>query len=210
MTSSSTIDKIVNYSPRESSDKDVSNNKKINRYLFYKYSKNIPLAEAILVDDHPFFLQIQNGKPILSESIQINDQLLIVPPDKSSYLSEEYVFSSKEEVEQYKSRAENEPLGSLFKKAKNIWKKYFDIDNETLTLCSADTIFTYFQDKLGMTHYLLFVGDNNTGKSNALRIFNHLGYRPLFDVNITPANIYNFLGQFEEGQGIILEDELDN
>jgi hypothetical protein len=211
MTSSSTIDKIVNYSPRESSDKDKSNkNKKINRYLFYKYSKNISLAEAILVDDHPFFLQIQNGKPILSESIQINDQLLIVPPDKSSYLSEEYVFSSKEEVEQYKSRAENETLGSLFKKAKNIWKKYFDIDNETLTLCSADTIFTYFQDKLGMTHYLLFVGDNSSGKSNALRIFHHLGYRPLFDVSITTANIYNFLGQFEEGQGIILEDELDN
>jgi len=61
-----------------------------------------------------------------------------------------------------------------------------------------------------MTHYLLFVGDNSTGKSNALRIFHHLGYRSLFDVSITPANIYNFLGQFEEGQGIILEDELDN
>ena len=61
-----------------------------------------------------------------------------------------------------------------------------------------------------MTHYLLFVGDNNTGKSNALRIFNQLGYRPLFDTSITPANIYNFLGQSEEGQGIILEDEIDS
>ena len=61
-----------------------------------------------------------------------------------------------------------------------------------------------------MTHYLLFVGDNNTGKSNALRVFNQLGYRPLFDTSITTANIYNFLGQFEEGQGIILEDEIDN
>ena len=101
-------------------------------------------------------------------------------------------------------------MDSLFQKDKKLWKKYFDIDNEALTLCAADTIFTYFQDKMGMTHYLLFVGDNSTGKSNALRIFHHLGYRPLFDVSITPANIYNFLGQFEEGQGIILEDELDN
>jgi hypothetical protein len=101
-------------------------------------------------------------------------------------------------------------LDSLFKKVKSIWKRYFDIDNETLILCSADTIFTYFQDKLGMTRYLLFVGDNSTGKSNALRIFHQLGYRPLFDVSITPANIYNFLGQFEEGQGIILEDEIHN
>jgi hypothetical protein len=59
-------------------------------------------------------------------------------------------------------------------------------------------------------YYLLFVGDNNSGKSNALRVFHHLGYRPLFEVGTTPANIYNFLGQFEEGQGILLEDELDN
>jgi hypothetical protein len=56
----------------------------------------------------------------------------------------------------------------------------------------------------------LFVGDNNTGKSNALRVFNQLGYRPLFDTSVTPANIYNFLGQSEEGQGIILEDEIDS
>ena len=47
------------------------------------------------------------------------------------------------------------------------------------------------------------------GKSNALRIFDQLGYRPLFDTSITPANIYNFLGRYEEGQGIILEDEID-
>src|SRR4029079_4728962 len=93
---------------------------------------------------------------------------------------------------------------------KNIWKKYFENNQETLTLCPADTIFTYFQDTMGMTHYLLFVGDNNSGKSNALRVFQNLGYRPLFEVGTTPANIYNFLGQFEEGQGILLEDELDN
>jgi hypothetical protein len=61
-----------------------------------------------------------------------------------------------------------------------------------------------------MTHYLLFVGDNDTGKSNVLSVFHYLGYRPLFDTSITPANIYNFLNSIEEGQGIILEDEIDN
>ena len=61
-----------------------------------------------------------------------------------------------------------------------------------------------------MTHYLFFVGDNNTGKSNALSVLEQLAYRPLKDVNISPANIYNFLGQSEEGQGIILEDEIDD
>ncbi len=98
----------------------------------------------------------------------------------------------------------------MYYKVKGIWKKYYDNDDETLTLCAADTIFTYFQDKIGITHYLLFVGDNATGKSNALRILNNLAYRPLFGTSITPANIYNFLGSWEEGQGIILEDEIDN
>jgi hypothetical protein len=32
----------------------------------------------------------------------------------------------------------------------------------------------------------------------------------LFDTSITPANIYNFLDRIEEGQGIILEDEIDD
>ena len=59
-----------------------------------------------------------------------------------------------------------------------------------------------------MTHYLLIVGDNNTGKSNILLVFSFLGYRPVLDVSITPANIYNFGSQLEEGQCIILEDEI--
>ena len=85
-----------------------------------------------------------------------------------------------------------------------------DADDFHITICAADIIFTYFHDKLGMTHYLLFVGDNNVGKTNNLRVFQHLAYRPLCDVSITPANIYRFLGSIEEGQGIILEDEIDN
>jgi hypothetical protein len=182
-------------------------NKKAN--VFYKYSEDILLAEAVLIKNTPMFLQIVNGKAILTENIE-QDFQIIVPPDKTRHLSKEYSFSSIQEIDQYVKRAEKEDLDSLLKKVQDIWKKYFDTDNDTLMLCAADTIFTYFQDRLGITHYLLFVGDNNTGKSNALRIFHHLGYRPLFDVDITYANIYNFLGQYEEGQGIILEDEIDD
>ncbi len=198
-----------NTKTKKSPKEDREENKDTREYLFYKYSKGMPLAESILVNDFPMYLQIRDGEPILSERIGL-DNLTIVPPNKSLYLSKEYSFSSAGEIKKYVARAQKETMDVLFAKLKKVWAKYFDIDDESLTLCSADTIFTYFQDKLGMTHYLLFVGDNNTGKSNALRIFYQLGYRPLFDTSITPANIYNFLGQFEEGQGIILEDEIDS
>ena len=74
------------------------------------------------------FLQIKNGKPVLSEKIELDNQTL-VPPDKTLYLSKEYNFSSVNEIKEYIKRAEKETLDSLFVKVKNIWKKYFDIDD---------------------------------------------------------------------------------
>jgi hypothetical protein len=56
----------------------------------------------------------------------------------------------------------------------------------------------------------MFVGDNDTGKTANLTFLQQTGYRAMLDVDITAANIYGFLGNFEEGQGIILEDEADD
>lgn len=182
-------------------------------HVIYKYSNNNTnsLFEAVLINNRGYFLEIKDGIIKLHEKIEQSEKIVFTTPqDKTSYLSKPYSFSSIEEIQDFVRRARKETVSSLFKRTKRIWRKYFDIDDDALNLCTADTLFTYFQDKLGMTHYLLFVGDNGTGKSNALRIFNHLAYRPLFDTDITPANIYNFLGRIEEGQGIILEDEIDN
>lgn len=184
--------------------------KKLSRqYQVYKYSNNSSLCEAVLINNIPHFLQIEDGKVILKENIDL-ENFVLNPTFKFNYLSKEYSFSSIDEINNYVKRASTESVSSIYQKVKRVWKKYLDIDEESIILCAADTVFTYFQDKLGMTHYLLFVGDNNTGKSNALTIFEQLAYRPLKDISISPANIYNFLGQLEEGQGIILEDEIDN
>ena len=188
-------------------DKKEKRNKE---YSICKYSKLLPLCEAVLINNAPYFLQVIDNQPKLSERVELNDFNLVPPQDRTNYLSKEYSFSSSDEIHLYLKRAKNETFSSLFVKVKSIWRKYFDIDDDAINICAADTIFSYFQDVMGMTHYLLFVGDNNTGKSNALRIFYHLGYRPLFDTSITHANIYNFLDKMEEGQGIILEDEIDN
>ena len=179
-------------------------------YTINKYSQGIPLAESILINNIPYFLQIiNNNKPLLSSKIELSD-IDFVPPERTDYLSKEYNFASVEEIEYFINRAKNETLDSLFQLIKSLWTKYIDMNEDFINVCVADTIFSCFQDKLGMCHYLLIVGDNNSGKSNILLLFSLLGYRPLYDTSITPANIYNFCGQLEEGQGIIIEDEIDD
>ncbi len=83
------------------------------------------------------------------------------------------------------------------------------MDDDFINVLASDVIFTYFQDKLGMPYYLLIVGDNNSGNVSILLTFSWLGYRALIlETSITPANMYNFGSQIEQGQHIIIEDEL--
>ena len=50
-----------------------------------------------------------------------------------------------------------------------------------LNMCTADTIYTYFQDKIGLTHYFsFFVGNNASGKSNNLTVFHFSSISELY------------------------------
>ena len=77
-------------------------------------------------------------------------------------------------------------------------------------MCTADTIFTYHQDKLGTTHYDYFVGENDSGKTNNLHVANRLLYRNIFTVDVTAPNLSQFLGSDRDGACTIGEDEADN
>ena len=118
-------------------------------------------------------MQIIDGKPVYKPKIELSD-INIVPPQRTEYLSKEYSFDSFEEVQYCIDIAKQENLDSLFNRVKSELKKYIDIDEDFINILTADIIFTYFQDKLGMTHYLLIVGDNNAGKSNILLAFSIL------------------------------------
>jgi hypothetical protein len=116
---------------------------------------------------------------------------------------------SKKDFESYVEKARGETLDSLYRKGKSIWLKYIDADDFHISICAADTIFTYYQDKIGLTHYLFFVGSPGSGKSNNLLVLKYLGYRTFASTDMTAANIYQFLGNGEEGQGTLCEDEAD-
>jgi hypothetical protein len=177
-----------------------------------KLSNEKALAEAILIGNKPCFTVVDFSDPNNNTAIGIMDSLAYsedtrLRPELLS--NRPYSFKNKEEFDSYIQKAENETLDSLFDRTLSIWRKYIDADDFHLKICAADTILTYYQDRIGMTHYLFFVADNDAGKSNNLSIFNILGYRNLMSTSITYANVYNFLGSKEEGVGTICIDEAD-
>ena len=73
--------------------------------------------------------------------------------------TQEYYQGSFLFGEAFIQKAKNETLDTLYLKVKSIWIKYIDADNFHLVICAADTIFTYFQDRVGLTHYLFKLVD---------------------------------------------------
>lgn len=204
---------------QQEEEEDKTKRLYVQKYHDKSAAANV-LYEAVLIAGKPYFVSqgwdVKSGNPIarLYDEIPIPDArqptLELLPPEKEMYLSKSFEFESEDELNKYLKLAMNETLDTIYRKQKTLASKYIDANNTHLTMLAADDIFTYFQDKLGQTHYDEFVGDNDTGKTANLIYLQNEGYRAMLDVDITPANIYGFLGSFEEGQGIILEDEADD
>jgi hypothetical protein len=170
------------------------------------------LAETVIIGLVPRFAlseTTKDGKVKISLVESVSDGINEYFP-LGEGLSRAYSFKDDTEFYYYIQQAQRESFDSLYYKVKSIWRKYIDADDFHISICSADTIFTYFQDKIGLTHYLFFVGGNDTGKSNNLTVLEYTAYRVFNSTSITVANIYTFLGKGEEGQGTICEDEADN
>ena len=73
----------------------------------------------------------------------------------------------------------------------------------------SNLIFSYFQDRFPTTHYLIFIGDNGTGKSYDRRYFEIMGYRGVKLTDTNAANISRLLGKIEPGQCILINDEAE-
>jgi len=196
---------------------DVEKQKEKKSIYAQKYHDGDLLAEAILIGRKPFFAvatpEIGNQDEVsitLQNSIPIDDKTVLKPFEIAAYVNEPYVFKSEKEFTKLVQNTKEENLDSLYRKVKSIWKKYVDADDFHISICAADTIFTYFQDKIGLTHYLFFVGDNSSGKSNNLTVLHYIAYRNMMSSGMTAANVYQFLGSGEEGIGTICEDEADN
>jgi hypothetical protein len=200
---------------RDKERKNKKNNKKkdeksLPEYPVYKYSRPF-LHEAIILEGMPAFISYapKFDRILPFENIPEPPSRILRPPSRDEYSYMPYEFKDEEELERYLRRAKSETIDSLYQKAKSIAKQYNDQDDYKITLLVTDLIWSYFQDKFGTTHYLLVVGDNDSGKSSIGNSLEAVGYRVINMTSPTAANIFRVYGLIEPGQCVLILDEAD-
>lgn len=162
-------------------------------------------VESIIIDSKPFFLAFDyNSEKIgILEKI-ITDTIIYIPKLKETQGYIPYLFTNIE----IQKLIENPPQKQeLLDKIKNHIDKFLVLEDNEKAVILGDVLLSYCQEWIDTVHYLFFVGENGSGKSTGCHFFRYLGYRCMYSEDISPANIYNFLGTDEEGTGMIAEDE---
>jgi hypothetical protein len=193
-------------------DKETKKEKK-REFKTYKYSENGKgdLNEAVLINGFPFFIKYN----YVTNKVEIIDKIeetsrILKPPQSEEYPYVPYEFRSKDELDQYIERAKKITLDQLYAKCKIIFSKYIDQDEHIISLLTADSIWTYFQDLFPTTHYFEGIGTNDVGKSSIGYTVEFTAYRVVKGTSISGPNYYRLLGTMEPGQCIIIEDEGDS
>jgi hypothetical protein len=133
--------------------------------------------------------------------------------ERISFIHSAYEFESEDELEAYMQYAkEKETIYTLFRDVRKFYTGDYFVDTEprNSTLLALYTVTSYFQDKFSTVHYIWNVGDNGSGKNSIIITYSWLGYRVFYINGASGANIREYLGTIEEGQGTIAEDEMDN
>jgi hypothetical protein len=178
-----------------------------------KYSRNGRgrLYESVIIGQVSKFIYLDEDKrpQFIDDIPRVNDTL--IPGDTIDTQNPiPIIFESKEELEECLKMASKESLDSLFSKVESINKKYVDVEDHYHVLVAANIIWTWLQDKFGYTHYIIIVGDNGSGKNSQLLVFKYLGYRVFYIVSASAPNYYTKMGNVEEGQITIAEDEAED
>lgn len=197
-------------------EQQLKNEKRKKEIVAYKYSKKgkgRSLYEAIILAGKPVFVTYDysrsgSGQIRIEEKIEEEDRI-IKPPYREECPYECYEFANLDELQDFVKQAKSTSIGQLYLKAKELVLEYNDQDKHKLILIASDIVFSYFQDKFATTHYDSIVGDNDSGKSSLGITFEALGYRPVYMIDPSAANIFRCLGTIEPGQCTIILDEAD-
>src|SRR5215469_13622393 len=204
--------KILGIGGNDNEPDDDEQKRKPKIYI-RKYTGNgtLPLHESVVVAGQSSFLYlIEDYKPKYIPTIESSNKVFYPLDTTDTQNPLPYIFDSAEELQKYLELARKETFETLLHKVEAVYKKYVSAEEYYILILAADTIYSYFQDKFGTTHYNIFVGDNGSGKNSALLVYRYLGYRVFYVTAASAANFYTFLGETEEGQGTTAEDESED
>ena len=128
---------VENDSGGDNNDED---NNKVKEHTVYKYSQGIPLAEEIVLDDKNIFLQIIDGKPVISPHIDLSEEKnIVLHPHEDGLVSPiiPYKFRNVEEIADFIRLAKKETIDSLYFKSKSLWKMFVVADEEQIILLGS-------------------------------------------------------------------------
>jgi len=151
--------------------------------------------ESIYHDGTPTFLVYKDKVYSLLNEIMIRDK--VYSPKETSRIYTNYGFSEGP----VPSREE------LYWRIREEFQRFLDIEAIWLDILPACVLLSYQQEKLTTVPYLYFFGDNESGKSTALKILSQLCYRPMYALTVPSADIYGYLDD-TDAIGSILEDEV--
>ena len=175
-----------------------------------KYEHNDKLFESIVIGGLPKFACYDEGECQTLDKIE-GANYTFYPVDSINTVNPiPYIFNSAQELEEYLQLSKKETFDSLFDMVLKEYEKYVSVDEHSMVTLAANTVGSYFQDKFGTTNYNILIGENGSGKNSALLVYRMLGYRVFYVIAANSANYYTFLGDIQEGQGTIAEDESDN
>ena len=199
--------------PKPQSNNNEGKDKKKRPINKFSGNGRLELHESVVIGLETKFVRLAPDKELgyeLLDNIPNGSETLV--PNGTIYTASplSYVFTSEEDFQKYLTLAKGETLDSLMIEVDTIIRKYLNVEEHYYTLIAADIIWSFFQDKFPYTHYLIFLGDNGSGKNSALLVFKYLGYRVFYVVSASAANYFTVLGSREEGQVCTAEDELED
>lgn len=206
------MDRYNNKEQRNNKDKD-KDKKDTKKIPIKKYSQNGKgsLYESVVIGEKSTFAYLDKDKKpqFIDEIPRVNDTLISNDTiDTQNPIP--FVIDSKEDLEQCLEDAKLMDLDFLFSKIESINRLYVDVEPHYHVLFIASMIWTWLQDRFGITHYNIIVGDNGSGKNSQLLVFKYLGYRVFYVVSASAPNYYTKMGNIEEGQITIAEDAAED
>lgn len=162
-------------------------------------------VESVIVDGQPSFLccNLDTNEISIKKEIESEDKIF-KPIETTECGYTPYQFTNSEIISAAKNRINKE---KLLDETKRLIDKFIVVNELAKHLVLGDIALSYHQEQVNTVHYPFFVGETESGKSSAVHLFRHLGYRCLYGDDVPNADIYNFLGIDEEGAGMIAEDE---